>query len=69
MTASPNQAIRRRTTRVSAMDLFAEGVFELGRVPDTSVLFVETEERTFLIHVECLDRRGRFKAIAAPGQA
>lgn len=37
-------------TRITPARLRAEGVFEVGRVPDTSVIFVSTEERVVLFH-------------------
>lgn len=42
--------LRAHIHRVTPGRLRAEGVFEVGRVPDTSVIFVSTEDRLMLLH-------------------
>lgn len=40
----------RHIPRVTPASLRAEGVFDVGRIPDTSIIFVMTEERLILLH-------------------
>jgi hypothetical protein len=54
----PNsRLILQPATRVSPTSLRAEGIIELGRVAQTSVLFVRTRKRLYLFHVESLPNR------------
>lgn len=43
-------ALRAPIHRVTPAHLRAEGVFDVGRVPDSSIIFVSTEERLVLLH-------------------
>lgn len=46
-----------RQGKFSPAELHAEGIFEIGRLEKTSVLFMITEERILLVHVESLPNR------------
>lgn len=54
MSTNHRRAMTRRRGSVTVSQVQAEGVLELGRVAETSVLFVRTQQGARLFHAETL---------------
>jgi hypothetical protein len=53
------RANRRRRGTVTVAEVRAEGVLDVGRVPDTSILFAQTRRGLRLFHAESLRMLGK----------